>query len=59
MKTRAEMVVAPRKVPFEESLKFANIQMKIENPSLVFPDEPTALKLEAQSAEIERTGGAT
>jgi len=39
MKTRADMVVAPRKVSFEESLKFAIIQMKIENPSIVFPDE--------------------
>ncbi len=53
MKTRADMVVAPRKVSFEESLKFAIIQMKIENPSIVFPDEwcnriiePTTLKLE-------------
>ena len=30
----SEMIVAPRKVSFEESLKFANIQMKIENPSI-------------------------
>ncbi len=35
---RASMVVAPREVPFAESLGFANTMMRIENPSLSLSD---------------------
>lgn len=34
----SEMVVAPRKVPFAESVDFANTMMRIENPSLTMFD---------------------